>query len=100
MTKTKKNHEGVFVLHVCHLADGKFILILQIGKLKNELACACMNHCTLGEKQQPVEKNTPPLFQDISLYVILTMSFYFSVFQLHFIKQLIINRGVCVVVKW
>ena len=52
-----------------------------IGKLKNELACACMNHCTLGEKQQPVKKNTHHLFQDISLYLIFTMPFYFSVFS-------------------
>ena len=41
-----------------------------------------INHFTLGETQQPVKKNHTPLFQDISLYLILTMSFYFSIFQL------------------
>ena len=63
--------------------------------MENGKQYVCMNHFTLVEKQQPVKKNHTPLFQDISLYLILTMSFYFSIFQLHFIKQLIINR-VCV----
>ena len=47
-----------------------------------------MNHFTLGRETAACEeKKTHPLFHDISLYLILTMSFYFSIFQLHFIKQ-------------
>ena len=40
-----------------------------------------MNHFTLGEKRQPVKKTNTPLFQNIFLYLIFTMSFYFSIFQ-------------------
>ena len=41
-----------------------------------------INHFTLGEKTAACEKKHTPLFQDISLYLIFTISFYFSIFQL------------------
>ena len=41
-----------------------------------------MNHFTLGRETAACEKKKHPLFHDISLYLILTMSFYFSIFQL------------------
>ena len=44
-----------------------------------------MNHFTLGRETAACEKKTHPLFHDISLYLILTMSFYFSIFQLQII---------------
>ena len=47
--KTQKT-QGCFVLHVCHLADGKFILICN-WKMENEMTCVYMNHFTLGDNQ-------------------------------------------------
>ena len=45
-----------------------------------------INHFTLGEKTAACEKKHTPLFQDISLYLIFTMSFYFSIFQLQILN--------------
>jgi hypothetical protein len=37
--KQKKKHKGVFFVHVCHMADGKFILILQLENGKWKAIC-------------------------------------------------------------
>ena len=46
--------------------------------MENGMTCVYMNHFTLGEFPESV-KHFPPhsLLQDISLYLILTMSFHF-----------------------
>jgi hypothetical protein len=81
------------------MANGNFTLICN-WKMENGKQYVYINHFTLGEKTAACEKNHTPSLPGYFPLLIFTMSFYFSIFQLHFIKQLIINRGVCVVFKW